>query len=82
MEKLMDGFLPKFFFNTGLLAVVRQQIQFQKKKITILALFLLSHNNPSSGCISSNYYPVLLAPRNTYYHGANASSVGFLVGKK
>ena len=38
----------------------------KKKKPTILALFLLAHNSPFSAGIFSNYYPVLLAPCNTY----------------
>lgn len=73
-------FSSQCFLNTDLLAVVRQQIQF-KKKITILAPFLLAHNNPSSGFIFSYYDPALLAPCNTYYHGANDSLAGFLLGQ-
>ena len=66
-------FISQVFFNTDLLAVVRQQIQCKKKKkITILALLLLAHNNPFSAGIFSNYSPVLLAPCNTYQHGAKA----------
>jgi hypothetical protein len=63
--------ISQVFFNTDLLAGVRQQIQC-KKKVTILALFLLAHNNPFSAGIFSNYSPVLLAPCNTYQHGAKA----------
>lgn len=62
----MDGLFPKFSLTLIFWQLLGNKYKVKKKKITILALFLLAYNNPFSAGIFSNYYPVLPAPCNTY----------------